>query len=275
MMVEYWHFTSDEEFARTVLLPTAISVITFFTEHYERILYQGDGNKRVLHSAGLETVQQCTNPATDISGLLWILPQLLALPVSVLHESKPPCNSYGGTCAARALFAEMLQETPDLKIENARTPCSVDGCACMVSDGCRPKFKKYEKSNGQSADAMSCTSAQEDIHGQVMPNCYQCSSVATCETESSAVCGSDQRCRSFILSPTYRAGTSEAAGYNAKSMQGLQAMFFTSSTPSSIPAANWTFWARPREEGELEDTRFVADCGYKDIDGFQNGENIA
>ena len=62
MMVEYWQFTSDENFARTVLLPTATSVMTFFTEHYERILYQGDGNKRVLHSQGLETVQQCTNP---------------------------------------------------------------------------------------------------------------------------------------------------------------------------------------------------------------------
>jgi hypothetical protein len=276
MMLDYWHFTSDQEFARNVLLPTATSVMTFFREHYERFLYQGAGNKMVVHSQGLETVQQCTNPATDISGLLWILPQLLALPASVLPASVPPCNGYGGSCAARALFVDLLAETPDLKIETADAPCSVDGCACMAGDGCRPKYTRHERSTGRSADAMACVKPQEGLHGQVMPTCYQCSSVESCETESAAVCGFDQRCRGFSLSPTYPANS---VSNSDRSLQGLQAKFYNSSTPDAWlrkpgVAANWTFYAKQSHAGESQDNRYVADCGYKDIDGYQNGENI-
>ncbi len=76
MMLEYYQHTRDKEFLNSTLLPFAKQITSFYDRRYER-----DANGKLVISPGnaLEEVWGCTNPAPEIAGLRFILPQLIDL----------------------------------------------------------------------------------------------------------------------------------------------------------------------------------------------------
>ncbi|NJD01805.1 MAG: hypothetical protein FIA99_04235 [Ruminiclostridium sp.] len=77
MMLEYYRYTQDMDFAEDSLLPMADAVIEFYDKHFDR----GADGKIVFYPAmALETWHDVKNPAPEIAGLGYILRMLLALP---------------------------------------------------------------------------------------------------------------------------------------------------------------------------------------------------
>ncbi len=78
MMLEYYSHTLDKEFLNTTLLPFAKEITCFYDNHYKR----DNQGKLVIHPANaLEDVWNCSNPAPEIAGLRYVLPQLAKLAV--------------------------------------------------------------------------------------------------------------------------------------------------------------------------------------------------
>ena len=76
MMLQYYHHTLDRGFLNTSLLPFAKQITSFYDNRYPR----NDKGKLVISPGNaLEEVWACTNPAPEIAGLRFILPQLLEL----------------------------------------------------------------------------------------------------------------------------------------------------------------------------------------------------
>jgi hypothetical protein len=76
MMLQYYHHTLDNSFLNTTLLPFAKQITSFYDKRYKR----DEAGKLVIHPANaLEDVWGCTNPAPEIAGLRFILPQLIKL----------------------------------------------------------------------------------------------------------------------------------------------------------------------------------------------------
>jgi hypothetical protein len=76
MMLQYYHHTQDNGFLNTTLLPFAKEITSFYDQRYPR-----DDKGRLVISPGnaLEDVWGCTNPAPEIAGLRFVLPQLIDL----------------------------------------------------------------------------------------------------------------------------------------------------------------------------------------------------
>ncbi len=85
LMLDYFAYTGDEDFAREMLLPMAREVLTFYAEHFPR-----DERGRLLlkPSQALETVQKAINPLPDIAGLKYVLWRLLELPDGIVPEEQ-------------------------------------------------------------------------------------------------------------------------------------------------------------------------------------------
>ncbi len=115
MMLDYYDYTNDDDFAREYLVPIAQEVIRFYNEMYTK-----DGVMTITPSNALETYWNCTNPTDHIAGLSYIIPRLIELPdtlttpelisewescLSALPELPmsedgtyiKPAESYGGT----------------------------------------------------------------------------------------------------------------------------------------------------------------------------------
>lgn len=85
MMLDYYIYTQDKEFLRTVLLPFAAEIITFYDKHYKR----DDRDKILFYPAqALETWWDCTNPMPEVAGLKFVLSKLLRLPENVTSEKQ-------------------------------------------------------------------------------------------------------------------------------------------------------------------------------------------
>eukprot|EP01051_Picozoa_sp_SAG22_P002151 SAG22_NODE_94_length_20824_cov_230.693718_12_plen_258_part_00 len=226
----------------------------FFNEHYE--LYSG---KLQFRSQALETEQECTNPATDVAGVLWMLPQLLDLPSAVL-----PADD-----ARRHMMAALLAQVPPLPLKPVAPVaqsggCGAEGCACMHSpEGCRPTFTRINDTIGLQTAQFDCTKLS-----QPKANCYTCTSVATCEEESKAVCSADATCKGFSLSPAW--------------FGGLQAQYFTdgASNPHD-PEPQWTHYRKDGVAsqqlltGAVAAELYVAPCEYVTVPSAHNVENAA
>jgi alpha-L-fucosidase 2 len=75
MMAEYFRYTKDLEFARTMYLPMAEEIIGFFFAHYPL-----SGGKLFLKNAqALETWHHVDNPADQIAGLKAVLPTAISV----------------------------------------------------------------------------------------------------------------------------------------------------------------------------------------------------
>jgi alpha-L-fucosidase 2 len=101
MMLDYYEYTGDNEFARQTLLPVAKAGITFFDKHFQR-----DSTGRLLLDPvnSIEMYWKVHNPAPDIAGLRAILPRLIALPDNLADK------------ASKASWCSLLQQMPPLPV---------------------------------------------------------------------------------------------------------------------------------------------------------------
>lgn len=84
MMLDYYEFTEDTEFATQTLLPIAKSGITFFDKHFAR----DEAGKLLLDpDNAIEMFWKVKNPAPDIAGLKSVLTRLIALPESLVDNT--------------------------------------------------------------------------------------------------------------------------------------------------------------------------------------------
>ncbi|MBN1345569.1 MAG: hypothetical protein JXQ73_22945 [Phycisphaerae bacterium] len=104
IMLDYYAFTQDPQFAETTLLPIAEAVIRFTDEHYRR----DDRGKILFQPAqALETWHEAVNPLPEIAGLRFCLPRLLALGENLT------------TSEQRRVWQRMLSELPPLPMRQA------------------------------------------------------------------------------------------------------------------------------------------------------------
>ena len=84
MMLDYYEYTGDKNFARETLLPIASAGLTFFDQHFPR-----DAQGKILLDPdnSIEMYWKVHNPAPDIAGLQAILARVLALPDDLVTAS--------------------------------------------------------------------------------------------------------------------------------------------------------------------------------------------
>jgi len=99
MMLDYYEYTGDTDFATNTLLPVAKSGITFFDKHFKR----DDSGKLLLDpDNSIEMFWKVKNPAPDIAGLRAVLARLIALPESLVDN------------ATRTAWSNLLIQIPEL-----------------------------------------------------------------------------------------------------------------------------------------------------------------
>ena len=81
MMLDYYDYTGDKDFARQYLMPLASAGLQFFDEHFGR---DGAGKLLLDPDNSIEMFWKVHNPAPDIAALRAVLPRMLALPDEVV-----------------------------------------------------------------------------------------------------------------------------------------------------------------------------------------------
>ena len=101
MMLDYFAYTQDHDFAKNTLLPMAEAGVTFYDQHFKR-----DSNGKLFISPvnSVETFWKVDGPTPDIAGLKWVLQGLLALPNTVTSES------------SRQQWRRLLGELPEIPV---------------------------------------------------------------------------------------------------------------------------------------------------------------
>jgi hypothetical protein len=77
MMLDYYHFTGDDEFLKGTLLPVSDSLLEFWDKHYKN---DENGTMKMYPAQALEMWHDAENPTPDIAGLKWVLGQLVNMP---------------------------------------------------------------------------------------------------------------------------------------------------------------------------------------------------
>ncbi len=77
MMLDYFAYTQDRDFAKNTLLPMAEAGVTFYDQHFKR---DANGKLFISPANAIETFWKVDGPTPDIAGLKWVLQGLLALP---------------------------------------------------------------------------------------------------------------------------------------------------------------------------------------------------
>jgi hypothetical protein len=85
MMIDYYLYTQDNDFATGVLFPMADAIIEFYDEHYQR---DSEGKIRFEPAHSLETWWESINPMPEIAGLTFNLRNLLTLPEKLTTEQQ-------------------------------------------------------------------------------------------------------------------------------------------------------------------------------------------
>lgn len=99
MMLDYYEYTGDKQFARETLLPVATAGLQFFDKHFGR----DEQGKIVLDpDNAIEMYWKVHNPAPDIAGLHSILRRMRMLPNDLVDAS------------TRAAWEKMETEIPEL-----------------------------------------------------------------------------------------------------------------------------------------------------------------
>ncbi len=99
ILLDYFDHTRDETFAREYLVPMMDLGLTFFREHFPR---DQQGRLRIEPANSAEMFWKTRNPVTDVAGLHYLLPRLLALPDSVAPS------------ATKAAWRDMLALLPPI-----------------------------------------------------------------------------------------------------------------------------------------------------------------
>jgi len=99
MMLDYYEYTGDNDFAIKTLLPVAKSGITFFDKHFKR---DESGLLLLDPDNSIEQFWKVKNPAPDIAGLRAVLSRLIALPESLVDIT------------TRTAWSNLLIQIPEL-----------------------------------------------------------------------------------------------------------------------------------------------------------------
>ena len=84
-ILDYYDFTGDEEFLRSVLKPMVGDIVTFYDQHYSR---DENGKIRFFPAQALETWWECVNPLPEIAGLRFVIERLITLPKDLFTEEE-------------------------------------------------------------------------------------------------------------------------------------------------------------------------------------------
>ena len=101
MLLTYRAYTGDDAWFREKALPAIREYVRYFDEHYG---LDAKGRYLMHPAQAAETWWNCTNPMTEVSGLMRVTDLLLALPDGVLSPED------------RALFAKIRARVPDLPV---------------------------------------------------------------------------------------------------------------------------------------------------------------
>ena len=104
MMLDYYEYTKDDDFAIKKMLPVIEAGITFYDEHFGR-----DANGKMLLDPvnSIEMYWKVKNPAPDIAGLKAVLTKLIALPDNIADSEK------------KGKWTGLLAEVPGLPMETS------------------------------------------------------------------------------------------------------------------------------------------------------------
>lgn len=94
IMLDYYAFTGDDEFAEKTMIPVGDAVLTFFDRHWER---DEDGQIRFEPAQSLETYWQAVNPLPEIVGIRKVGREMLRLPDRLTTEEQ--CRQWRNTLA--------------------------------------------------------------------------------------------------------------------------------------------------------------------------------
>ncbi|HVW98247.1 MAG TPA: DUF5703 domain-containing protein [Mucilaginibacter sp.] len=85
MMLDYYQYTGDTEFAKHTLLPVASAGLQFFDEHFKR---DSTGKLLLDPDNSIEMFWKVHNPAPDIAGLHAVLSRMLQLPAGLADAAE-------------------------------------------------------------------------------------------------------------------------------------------------------------------------------------------
>ena len=101
LLLNYRAYTGDDAWFKEKALPAIREYVRYFDEHY---CLDAKGRYLMHPAQAAETWWNCTNPMTEVSGLMRVTDLLLALPDGVLSPED------------RALFAKIRARVPDLPV---------------------------------------------------------------------------------------------------------------------------------------------------------------
>jgi hypothetical protein len=98
MMLDYYLYTKDEQFAKETLIPMAEAIADFYYRHYPR----KDGKLFISPGQALETYHQADNPTPELAGLKYTYSKLM-------DNAEGLMNFY-----QKHIIRNLLKEIPDL-----------------------------------------------------------------------------------------------------------------------------------------------------------------
>ena len=101
MMLDYFAYTGDMDFAKNTLLPMAEAGVTFYDQHFKR---DAAGKLFISPANSVETFWKVDGPTPDLAGLAWVLRGLLALPETLTAEP------------SRQQWRRLLGELPEIPV---------------------------------------------------------------------------------------------------------------------------------------------------------------
>ncbi|HEY4289782.1 MAG TPA: DUF5703 domain-containing protein [Puia sp.] len=130
MMLDYYEYTGDKDFARTYLMPLASAALVFFDEHFGR---DASGKLLLDPDNAIEMFWKVHDPAPDIAGLRAVLPRMVALPDEVVAGIAGGVMSAGSVMSAGDVNAgtvkkewshllSILPELPTGTNDRSKTP---------------------------------------------------------------------------------------------------------------------------------------------------------
>ncbi len=126
MMLDYYSFTLNQNFAGKTLVPFVSEILTFYNQHWKR----GDDGKILFSPAmSLETFHRAVNPLPEIVGIRKVAEKMLALPERLTSE------------AQRKQWAQLIRDLPEvpLRLVNNETVIA-------------PAKEFYEKANVENPE---------------------------------------------------------------------------------------------------------------------------
>nr|WP_067058409.1 DUF5703 domain-containing protein [Mucilaginibacter sp. L294] len=103
MMLDYYEYTGDTQFAKNTLLPVASAGLEFFDQHFKR---DSTGKLLLDPDNSIEMFWKVHNPAPDIAGLHAILNRMIQLPANIVNNE------------TRKYWQKLLNELPPLPTGN-------------------------------------------------------------------------------------------------------------------------------------------------------------